>query len=37
MLDLTGREAHDATSVEKDQDPGDRREEMRVNAEDVRP
>jgi hypothetical protein len=37
VLDLTGREAHDATSVEEDQDAGDRREKMRVDAEDVRP
>jgi hypothetical protein len=36
VLDLTGREAHDAPSVKKHQHAWDRCEKMRVNSENVR-
>ena len=36
VLHLTGRKAHDATSVKKDQDARDRCEKVRVDSENVR-
>ena len=36
-LDLAGGEAHDAVGVEEDQDARDRRQQMGVDPEDVRP